>query len=665
MNKKISSDKINQYKVRNILRAIVKHDNYIVNILAIVGAILSVWGFTLAYKASGIDYNLYNSLYSTIRLFAFDLDAPNLQADLIWQLEVSRWFIAFFMFYYIGKAIILVAKTKYELFKLSIFGGGHVIICGCGEKGRTLGEDWLKKYPDTKIFYIESDVSNSNIETLQELGAIIIHGKAQEELILKKLKVNKASHFITTTNDTSNMEIISTLTKVLKEDEYKRKTHLKCFVHLQHSEFYDFFMATRFNAKDNILDIKIFNIYSNSARMLFNDKVNNRILGDNVFKDKASILDKTKQVKVAIFGFGKLGENILLQALHLGHFYNETPIKVTVVYDQDRDINANIKDEFNKQYDVLKEQYNGKYWEVELIDDGEFVDKEMDYTQIVVAYENEFDALSNLMKILRRYNDDILTNNIDVSIYSNSFENTAQIIQEDKDDKENTVFKQVRTFGMLKDICGYDMVINQTLDILAKANHNHYEELHGFIEKGWATPWNNLSIFLKDSNRYLMEHSNIKKIFIDTFIKDCKEKYDYKTTRNSIEKKYFHTQQSINWNKMELKSHDYATKLSVEEIGQLGKVEHNRWNAFHILNGWKLMSMDELKNRTKDYKGHDKKDGKQKDKVKKLHSCIVSWEELDKVSEVMEHDYKSDDIETFMRIPSLEKEISKDKNIKA
>ncbi len=656
MNKKISSDKINQYKVRNILRAIVKHDNYIVNILAIVGAVLSIWGFVVAYKASGVDYNLYNSLYSTIRLFAFDLDAPNLQGDLIWQLEVSRWMIAFFMFYYIAKGIILIAKTQYELFKLSVFGGGHVIICGCGEKGRTLGEDWLKKNPNTKIFYIESDVSNSNIETRQELGAIIIHGKAQEELILKKLRVNKASHFITTTNDTTNMEIISTLTKVLKEKEYKRDTHLKCFVHLQHSEFYDFFMATRFNAKDNIMDIKIFNIYSNSARMLFNDKVNNRILGDNVFKDKASILDKKSQVKIAIFGFGKLGENILLQALHLGHFYNERPIKVTVVYDQDRDINANIKDEFNKQYDVLKEQYNGKYWEVELIDDGDFIEYEdekgnviqrkMDYTQLIVAYENEFDALSNLMKILRRYNNEILSNKIDVSIYSNSFENTAQIIHEDKDNNENAVFKQVRTFGMLKDICGYDMVIDQTLDEMAILNNKHYNKLHNAMEEGWGKEWDQHNIFIKDSNRYLIDHNEIKKSIINTFIKESKTTYDYETTRNSIEEKYFYKHQNINWDEMGLRDHDYATKLSVEEIGQLGKVEHNRWNAFHILNGWKKLDIPA-----------DAKEKIKKDEVRKLHPCIVSWEELDNISKNHNHDYKSDDIETFMRIPSLEKEI--------
>ncbi|MEA2019287.1 MAG: hypothetical protein U9N59_12635, partial [Campylobacterota bacterium] len=100
---------------------------------------------------------------------------------------------------------------------------------------------------------------------------------------------------------------------------------------------------------------------------------------------------------------------------------------------------------------------------------------------------------------------------------------------------------------------------------------------------------------------------------------------------------------------MGLENHSYSTKLSVDEIVTLAKAEHNRWNAFHILNGWKKMSVDELLNRkeqgTKPF---------QKIPEKKLHSCLVSWEELDNVSKAMNHDYKSDDIETIMRIPSLE-----------
>ncbi|MEA2099981.1 MAG: NAD-binding protein [Campylobacterota bacterium] len=620
-----------------------EQDNVVVNIIAVIGVFLGIWGFIAGYKAVGVEYNLLNSLYATLRLFAFDLTAPNGHGDLIWQLEVSRWFISFFMLYYIVKGVVLILKNKLTLYFLGLSNSEHIIICGAGEKGKTLGLDWLKKDPSINLFYIEPDTNNSNLETLEEAGATIVHGKAQEELILKKLQIHKASHFITTADDTTNMEIIATVANLLKGEEKKPQ----CFVHLRHSEFYDFFVAKKFNDGKTRLDIKIFNTYNNSARMLFNDKLNQRILGDNIFVDADAIKDKNKQVKLAIFGFGKLGENILLQALHLGHFYNGIPIKVTVVYDQDKDVNANIKDEFNKQYDILKEQYNGKYWDVELIDDGDFVDREMDYTQIVVAYEDEFEALSNLMKLLRRYNDEILFNNIDVAIYSNSFANTADIIQTDKDDDKSTIFKQVRTFGKLKDTCSYDMVIDQKLDDMAILNNKHYNKLHGYDNpnKTAKEEWRDLGMFLQDSNRYLMEHNEMKKSIIEKFIKECKIPYNYEETKKSIETEYFaYDGMKINWDEMCVGEHEYGVKLSVEEIVSLGKLEHIRWNAFHILNGWKKREIPT-----------DTTQIIEKDKIRKLHPCIVSWEELDNVSKNHGKDYKADDIETIMRIPSLEK----------
>ena len=324
------------------------------------------------------------------------------------------------------------------------------------------------------------------------------------------------------------------------------------------------------------------------------------------------------------------------------------------MYDQDKDINANIEDEFNKQYDVLREQYNGKYWDVELIDDGDFVKKEMDYTQIIVAYEDEFEALSNLMKLLRRYNDEIVTNNIDVSIYANSFASTADIIESDKDANEFTVFKQVRTFGMLNETCSYEMIINQKLDKMAILNNAHYNKLHGYNEENSSNQeqWETLSIFLQDSNRYLIEHNEIKKSMIDKLIAQRKTPInEYEKLKESIARKYFFEEErdKMNWDEMGLKEHDYTLRLTEDEIVTLGKVEHIRWNAFHILNGWKKREIPT-----------DTDEMIPKDKIRKLHPCIVSWEELDAVSRNHNHDYKSDDIETIMRIPSLESQVIED-----
>jgi hypothetical protein len=266
----------------------------------------------------------------------------------------------------------------------------------------------------------------------------------------------------------------------------------------------------------------------------------------------------------------------------------------------------------------------------------------MDYKQIIIAYESEFESLSNLMKLIKRYNSVLIDNNVDLAIYSNSFQNTAAILNSEK-----SVFNQVRTFGEINVTCNYDNVISQRLDGMAILNNKHYNELHGYDDKNMTAEqeWQKLNMFLKDSNRYLMEHNEIKRHIIDILIKACKTPGDYEALKKSIESKYFnYPGMKINWDAMGVKNTPYGTHLSEEEIVTLGKVEHMRWNVFHILNGWKTLPVPE--NATSKIK---------KDPIKKAHPCITTWDGLDAVSKNHQHDYKSDDIETIMRVPSFER----------
>ncbi len=617
-------------------------------IVTIVALTLDTIGFKMMFEQNNLTGNWGDYIYYSIRVFGFDLQTPAIDTPIPWVLEIGRWLSGAVTVWAIMLAVQEIFKDKWRLLRK---GKGHIVIVGAGSKGKTLGIDWIKNTKDLDhedygklVVFIEKDKNNSNVDILKDEGAIFVFGDGSDEQVLQKAKVDKAHYFVTvTSSDATNMEIVSTLTKLSSSIENK----IKCYIHILHNEFYDFFMAKGF-ADNKKLDIKIFNINSNAARMLFSDE--NHLLGSNVFDSSEDIKDSNKKVKIAIFGFGKLGESILVHALHLGHFYNGVPLEVTVVYDDDKDENKNLLDEFEKQYDILKPQHNGKYWNVKFIDDGKFKDENIcDYSQIIIAYEDEFESLSNLMKLLKKYNDEILSKNIDISIYSNSFASTANIIQTDKDNKNHTVFKQVRTFGEINKTCSYNMVVNQILDKKAEKNHYQYEELHNAVTEGWAKPWEQLDMFLKDSNRYLMEHNEIKKFLISKLIDKRENINTFEDIQNSIEAKYFNYDgMNINWKEMELENHDYALKLSEEEIVQLAKVEHIRWNAFHILNGWKKLDIPEgTKNKIK------------KDPVRKLHPCLVSWDELDKVSKNHDHNYKSDDIQTIMRIPRLEKILKK------
>lgn len=667
--------------------------------LTIIAFALDTIGFKIMFEQNGLNGYWHDYIYYSIRVFGFDLQTPNLDTQIPWQLELGRWLSAFATIWAVALAVQEIFKDKLKLIRK---GKKHIVIIGAGSKGKALGLDWMKENNNQKrlFVFIEKDKNNSNVDILKDEGAIIIFGDGKDKEVLEKAKIHDAQYVITLTDaDSTNMEIISTLTKM----QVDIKDKISCYIHLIHNEFYDFFMAQDFQNSSK-LDIKIFNVNSNAARMLFiynednynetTKKYEPKILGQNVFTNRSTIEDPHTKVKIAIFGFEELGENILLHALQLGHFYNEKPIEITVVYDDDKDENKNLLDEFTKQYSIGidKDKKTNtsfqEYWKIRFIDDGDF-DKEdiCEYSQIIIAYEDEFESLSNLMKMLKKYNDDILSNNIDICIYSNSFASTANIIKNDKKVKEDgaleqTVFKQVRTFGEIKKTCSYSMVIAEELDQKAMLNDQHYNKLHGYYNslptqelKDYENElygknldylvvikevakrakelkidivdfkaWDNLQMFLKDSNRYLMEHNEIKKYMLQNLIESSSIHNDYDVLKDLIAKEFFKYEgMNINWKEMGLRGHDYALKLSKDEIVQLAKAEHKRWNAFHILNGWKKLDIPD-----------NSKEKIEKNKIRKLHPCLVSWEELDNVSENHKHDYKSDDIETIMRIPSLE-----------
>jgi Trk K+ transport system NAD-binding subunit len=636
----------NKRKIKNIKNFFEKNNlNFGFIVLILITLIINSIGFKIMFEENNLHGNWFYYIYNSIRLFGFDLQTPKLDTPLPWPLEIGCWLAGAVTIWAIGLAISNIFRDKLKLFKK---GKNHIIIVGTGNKGKTLGLDWLKKTQDKShkdyrklVVFIEKDKNNPNIDILRENGAVVILGDAKDKEVLQKAKIKKANYLVTLTDsDVTNMEIVSTIA-IMKNIKNK----ISCYINLIHNEFYEFFNIDEFNNKNSELDIKIFNINTNAARILFGDK--NHLLGANVFTDAKKIRDKNVKVKIAIFGFRELGESILLHVLQLGHFYNENPIEITVVYDNDKNENANLLDEFIKQYNVgIKkgERKNSEledYWKIEFIDDGEFINKNIsEYSQIIIAYENEFESLSNLMKLFKKESDKILSNNIDISVYLNTLENVAKIIQ------KNKLFKNIRTFGELNKTCNYNIVINEELDKKAILNNKQYNELHGYDDKNKIAEeeWQNLGIFLKDSNRYAIEYNKIRKYMINKLIESSNVNNDYETLKNSIKEKFYNYEgMKINWDEMDLKNHEYTKRLSEEDIIQLAKVEHKRWNAFHILNGWKKREIPT-----------NAKEKIEKNKDKKLHPCLVSWEELDNVSKNHNHNYKSDDIETIMRIPSLD-----------
>ncbi len=106
--------------------------------------------------------------------------------------------------------------------------------------------------------------------------------------------------------------------------------------------------------------------------------------------------------------------------------------------------------------------------------------------------------------------------------------------------------------------------------------------------------------------------------------------------------------------RLDLSKHE----LDEQTMENLGRTEHLRWNAFHFSMGYSLMSDEIIKEREKLFK-EDPTVRVTRDSAKKLHACLVKWDELDELSRYeteltgKEIDYKKMDRDNVFIVKKL------------
>lgn len=103
---------------------------------------------------------------------------------------------------------------------------------------------------------------------------------------------------------------------------------------------------------------------------------------------------------------------------------------------------------------------------------------------------------------------------------------------------------------------------------------------------------------------------------------------------------------------------------SPEMLQNLGETEHMRWNAFHYAMGYQTMSREEFEANAEQW-ARCKAEGRPcsikitKNGEKRLHACLVPWDELDELSERENSltgrsvDYKQTDVNNVLTLPKL------------
>jgi hypothetical protein len=340
--------------------------------------------------------------------------------------------------------------------------------------------------------------------------------------------------------------------------------------------------------------------------------------------------EAVRDFTVMILGFGTVGQHALLRLVMNGQFMGSRMRAIIV----DRDMD-NLRDSFLHRYSGLK-----------LCCDMEFKNFDVQCREFFTL----LDGIDNVDYVVIALSNDEINKQTALDIrlhYERKDANTLPFIAVSEKTGSLRKVKQdekIFIFGCRENVYKESVIIRAEADRMARAVNNIYQKIYG------GQPWHELDWFLQESNRASAD-------FIPAMLKLAEREEKDAMDKNTL------TEDS-----------------SLAET--LARTEHLRWNAFHAAMGYFPISLEEMRQRFETYNGEKNSrehlDYCRRDSKARLHACLVSWDELDKVSEVyrelalragnskeQRRDFKDNDRDIIKNIPLFLKASKEDFNVHA
>jgi hypothetical protein len=185
------------------LRSFLSENQWLLIGIAWVVTYALCWvGIVKQFRAAEEVRSFWDPFYRSFQLFFFDDSMVVAGVIHNWQLEIARFLAPAVATYTAFTALYELFHDQVERVRLRMMRR-HVVICGVGNKGMGLVNDYREQ--SLPVVAIEIDDENDNIQTCREHKAIVIAGDATDCDILRRARVHLADKVVIITgNDGSN-----------------------------------------------------------------------------------------------------------------------------------------------------------------------------------------------------------------------------------------------------------------------------------------------------------------------------------------------------------------------------------------------------------------------------------------------------------------------------
>ena len=551
----------------------------IVSLATTLTLVLGVIGFS---ENREVVTPISTRIYLAFQLLTLESGALQGRSTINWPLQIARWTGVIASLGIVLNTLVLVFSRQIDAFLLRQLTN-HAVVIGMNADGTQLASDLLAD--GYRVTVIDDEENNPEIKALIERGACEVIGDAQEPEILEAAAVHNAELVaIVDGSDIRNLEILLAVFQSL-DQRMPKSAPLQCHVHTTDErlrELMDF--HGRDQATEAHVETTAFDRFTNSARLL---------LAKTPLDRERIVPGDRRHVHLVISELTALGEALLVQALAVGHFANDSPLRVTVI-----DESATRKE----QRLLAKIPDFHDCGEITFIDGfldqtgirkrlREFLEDPMGIVSIAICQEDPQSALTSCMNLIPL----LTTTNNTVFVNLAEDERVAALLEQVPDSAI-----RLFPFGNAKEACSAAAIIRKDLDTLARLIHDDYcakRIIEGGPDLPALRPWNQLAADFRDANRQQADHIPVKL-------------------------------RALGYRMVKASSTDDGASFQPgeDEIEALARAEHRRWCCNRRLAGWRS--------------------GSPRDNTAKIHPDLVPWDELDEPT----REYDRDPIRNLPRL---------------
>ena len=497
-------------------------------LLFLLALALGIIGFQQHFDASGGDRSLVDAVYQALRLFA--LESGDVPPPVPWELNVARFLAPTIALSAALQALAAVFREQLQAVRVR-FWRRHVVVCGLAEKGELIAQSFREL--GERVLTVEPDRGSPRIAAVRAHGIAVLFGDAREAALLRRARVQQARYVIAADGDDATNARIAAQARKLTAD---RGGHgiVTALIHIVDADLCDLLAASAVaGGNGERFRLEFFNVFERGAQAWLSEHPPFAGGNDHLVVVGADELARSLVVGAARDWLATNPGAMQRPRISLVDAHADTAIELlSLRYPRQVQLCEVVPHTVDcSSPDFARAPF--------LADAG----------AVYICLEHEGRALASALSLSQR-------------VHGGDVALVMRVARTGGLDELARSYGRLETFSLLEHTCTAELLAGRTRnEIISRAMHEEYCRKQAAEGQTPATnpsmvEWENLPESLRESNRRQADHIPAKLQAIGCALAPLEE-----------------------WSASE-------SDLSTSEVEELARVEHDRWVAERLLDGW-------------------------------------------------------------------------------